>query len=72
VMTDANPLEAEVKRAMIDRARDPVLLIDGSKFDRPGLAAIAPVSAVSRVLVGDAEPAAVRRLADSGVTVEAT
>jgi DeoR/GlpR family transcriptional regulator of sugar metabolism len=70
VMTDANPLEAEVKRAMIERARDPVLLIDGSKFDRPGLSAIGPVSAVSRVLVGDAEPAAVRSLTDSGVTVQ--
>ncbi len=70
VMTDANPLEAEVKRAMIDRARDPVLLIDGSKFDRPGLSAIGPVSAVSRVLVGGAEPAALRFLADSGVTVQ--
>ena len=70
VMTDANPLEAEVKRAMIDRARDPVLLIDGSKFDRPGLAAIGPVSAVSRVVVGDGEPAHLRMLADSGATLQ--
>jgi DeoR/GlpR family transcriptional regulator of sugar metabolism len=69
VMTDANPLEAEVKRAMIDRAREPVLLIDGSKFDRPGLSAIAPVGAVATVLVGGAEPTQVRSLADSGVTV---
>jgi DeoR/GlpR family transcriptional regulator of sugar metabolism len=72
VMTDANPLEAEVKRAMIDRARDPVLLIDGSKFDRPGLSAIGPVSDVSRVIVGDAEAADVRMLADNGVTVQET
>ncbi len=70
VMTDANPLEAEVKRAMIDRAREPVLLIDGSKFDRPGLSAIAPVGAVSRVLVADAEPGHLRGLAESGAAVE--
>lgn len=70
VMTDANALEAEVKRAMIERAREPVLLIDGSKFDRPGLSAIGPVSTVSRVLIGDAAPAALRSLADSGVTVQ--
>lgn len=70
VMTDANPLEAEVKRAMIDRARDAVLLIDGSKFDRPGLSAIGPVSAAAAVLVGDAEPEHLRALAESGVPVE--
>ncbi|MGH2948559.1 MAG: DeoR/GlpR family DNA-binding transcription regulator [Solirubrobacteraceae bacterium] len=69
VMTDANPLEAEVKRAMIDRARDPVLLIDGSKFDRAGLSAIGPVSGVSSVLVGDASREQVRSLAESGVEV---
>jgi DeoR/GlpR family transcriptional regulator of sugar metabolism len=70
VMTDANPLEAEVKRAMIERARDPVLLIDGSKFDRPGLSAIGPVGTVATVLVGDAEPAHVRALAETGVRVQ--
>jgi len=70
VMTDANPLEAEVKRAMIDRAREPVLLIDGSKFDVAGLSAIGPVSSVGTVIVGDAVPAHLRTLADTGVTVE--
>lgn len=70
VMTDANPLEAEVKRAMIERARDPVLLIDGTKFDRPGLSAIAPVAAVATVLIGDAGPDHVRALAESGAHVE--
>jgi DeoR/GlpR family transcriptional regulator of sugar metabolism len=70
VMTDANPLEAEVKRVMIERAREPVLLVDGSKFDRPGLSAIGPVSGVARVLVGDAEPEHLRSLADTGVPVQ--
>ena len=70
VMTDANPLEAEVKRAMIDRAREPVLLIDGSKFDRPGLSAIGPVSGVAAVVAGDAEAQHIRALRESGVRVE--
>ncbi len=70
VMTDANPLEAEVKRAMIDRAREPVLLIDGSKFDRPGLSAIGPVSSVAAAVVGDAEAEHVRALRETGVRVE--
>lgn len=69
VMTDANPLEAEVKRAMIDRAREPVLLLDGSKFDRPGLSAIAPVSAVTSVIVGETTPEQAASLAEGGVPV---
>jgi DeoR/GlpR family transcriptional regulator of sugar metabolism len=70
VMTDANPLEAEVKRAMIERARDPVLLIDSSKFDVAGVSAIGPVSSVGTVIVGDAAPDQVRTLSDAGVRVE--
>ena len=70
VLTDANPLEAEVKRTMIERARESILLMDGSKFDNPGLSAIAPASAVDLALVADAERDQVRALADSGIRVE--
>ena len=70
VLTDANPLEAEVKRTMIERARESILLIDGSKFDQPGLSAIAPISSVDTVLVADADRAQLRSLGDAGVRVE--
>src|SRR3954467_1783340 len=42
-LTDPDSLEAEVKGAMIGRARQVVLLIDGSKLDRPALTEIATV-----------------------------
>jgi DeoR/GlpR family transcriptional regulator of sugar metabolism len=67
VLTEADPLEAEVKRAMLARAREAVLLVDGSKFEHAGLSAIAPASVVSAALVADAAPAHVRTLADAGV-----
>jgi DeoR/GlpR family transcriptional regulator of sugar metabolism len=70
VLTDANPLEAEVKRTMIERARESILLIDGSKFDQPGLSAIAPISSIYTVLVADADRAQVRALVDGGARVE--
>jgi DeoR/GlpR family transcriptional regulator of sugar metabolism len=70
VLTDANPLEAEVKRTMIERARESILLLDGSKFDNPGLSAIAPAAAVDLALVADAERGQLRSLADAGVRVE--
>jgi DeoR/GlpR family transcriptional regulator of sugar metabolism len=50
MMTDADALEAEVKRAMIAQAGEAVLLVDDSKLRRRGLSAIASVSEVSGVL----------------------
>ena len=68
-LTEANPLEAEVKRAMIRQAAGPVLLVDGRKFERRGLSVIANVSEVSLVLTTDAPPTYVRSIAEKGVEV---
>jgi DeoR/GlpR family transcriptional regulator of sugar metabolism len=50
MLTDADPLEAEVKRTMIDQAGSATLLIDRSKVGVRGLSVIAPLSAVTGVL----------------------
>ena len=55
-LTDADSLEADVKRTMIEHVRDAVLLLDGSKLEVRGLVAIAPLSQVSRVLLTDVDP----------------
>ncbi len=68
-LTDSNPLEAEVKRAMVQQAARPVLLVDGRKFERRGLRVITHVSEVSLVLAADATKARVEALAESGVEV---
>src|ERR687895_780 len=65
-LTDSNPLEAEVKRAMVQQAARPVLLVDGRKFERRGLRVITHVSEVSLVLTTDAPMARVEALAESG------
>jgi DeoR/GlpR family transcriptional regulator of sugar metabolism len=69
-LTDANPLEAEVKRAMIQQAAKPVLLVDGRKFERRGLSVIAHVSEVSLVLTAEASLSHVRVVEDMGVSVQ--
>jgi len=51
VMTDADPLEAEVKRAMIEQAAAATLLIDHSKLGLRGLSAIATVGELAGVIV---------------------
>ena len=50
ILTDADPLEAEVKRAMIAQSAQSTLLLDQSKLSARGLVAITPVSEISTVL----------------------
>jgi DeoR/GlpR family transcriptional regulator of sugar metabolism len=61
-LTDADALEAEVKRAMITQARQSILLVDGSKLAARGLSAIAPVSDISIVLAHGIAEVDLRRL----------
>ena len=68
-LTDINPLEAEVKRALIRQSERPVLLVDGRKFEQRGFSVIAHVSEVSLVLTADASGAHVGRLEGLGVEV---
>lgn len=68
-MTDPDPSEAEVKRAMIERSETPVLLIDGRKFERRGLSLIGNVSDVSLVLAADCAEADLEILEQQGVEV---
>jgi DeoR/GlpR family transcriptional regulator of sugar metabolism len=69
-LTDADPLEAEVKRAMIRQSDKPVLLVDGRKFECRGMSVIGHVSEVSLVVTADARPSHVEALEDLGVVVE--
>ncbi len=69
-LTDPDPMEAEVKRAMIEHSKEAVLLVDGSKFESQGLCVIAHVSELGLVLASEAPEERVQALAQSGVEVE--
>ena len=68
-LTDPDPLESEVKRAMIRRARQAVVLVDGSKFDRPALTQIAHVDDVGMILAADVDEHALKPLVRAGIEV---
>jgi DeoR/GlpR family transcriptional regulator of sugar metabolism len=68
-LTDPDPLESEVKRAMIKRARHAVMLIDGSKFDRPALTQIAHVGEIGLILAADVDEASLKPLVRAGIEV---
>lgn len=55
---------------MIARAEKPILLVDGSKFERRGSSVIAHISEVARVLAADAPEDGLATLKASGVEVQ--
>jgi DeoR/GlpR family transcriptional regulator of sugar metabolism len=70
-MTDADSLEAEVKRAMIPQAGESTLLVDHTKLVVRGLSVVASVSEVSSVLVHGVSTAETAPLLAAGASVVA-
>lgn len=68
-LTDPDPLEAEVKRAMIERARRVVLLATAQKFDERGLHVISNVNRVHVAYLADPPTGGVEALLGAGVDV---
>jgi DeoR/GlpR family transcriptional regulator of sugar metabolism len=71
-LTDADPLEAEVKRAMIAHAEEAVLLVDRTKLSARGLSAIGPVGELAAVITHGVPPAELAALRATGVPVRRT
>lgn len=69
-LSDPDPLEAEVKRAMIDRAEHPILLVDGAKFEQRGLSAVAHANDLRLLLAADAPEDRLHALEVAGVRVQ--
>jgi DeoR/GlpR family transcriptional regulator of sugar metabolism len=70
ILTDADPLEAEVKRAMISRAEEATVLVDGSKLHARGLAAITNADQLACVLAAGAASEDVASMRAAGVRVK--
>jgi DeoR family transcriptional regulator of aga operon len=68
-LTDPDPLEAEVKRAMVGRARTVSLVAGAQKFDERGLNVIVPASSIDLAFLADPPAAGVRTLETAGVKI---
>lgn len=69
-MTEFNVEDTLVKQAMLDTAKETVVLADSSKLDRIVFATVAPVTRADHVVTdAGADPDAVARLEDQGVDV---
>ena len=70
-LTDADPLEADVKAAMIAHAHEAFLLIDDSKLQAHGLSAVGHIADLSGVFAYGVAPHALAQLRATGVEVRA-
>jgi DeoR family transcriptional regulator of aga operon/DeoR family fructose operon transcriptional repressor len=56
-LTDANLQEVELKQFILERSREIIAVVDGSKFGKVGLATFAPTEQISRIVTDDSAPA---------------
>jgi len=69
-LTDTHLLEIELKKRVIAKVREIVVLADGSKFYQTGLATYAAVNQVRRIITDRTAPAEVlRRIEKQGVDI---
>lgn len=68
-LTDPDAQEAEVKREMIRRSEDRLLLVEGSKLYKRALNVVTHVSELSRMLVADGDESRLAELESAGVAV---
>ena len=69
-LTDPDPQEAEVKRAMIGQAREAILLVDETKFQQYGLHILGHVKSVTLVLLADSNEERLAHLRGLGAKVQ--
>ena len=54
--TDTHLLEIELKKSIVNRAKEVYLLVDGSKFNQVGLSAFAEVNQLSKIITDSSAP----------------
>lgn len=68
--TDSHLLEVELKKAVISRAKEIIILADGSKFQQTGLASYATIGQVTMLITDSSAPAdEVEKIRKMGVEV---
>ena len=55
-LTDSHLLEIELKKTIIKKAKEVIVLMDGSKFSQNGLAAYAKLKNISKIITDSSAP----------------
>ncbi len=69
-VTDSHLLEIELKKFIVDRAKEVILLVDGSKFYQTGLTTFAEIKQISTLITDEKAPVSeINKIKDIGVNV---
>jgi DeoR/GlpR family transcriptional regulator of sugar metabolism len=69
-LTDTHLLEIELKKFIVNRVHEVIILVDGSKFHQTGLSAYANVSQVSKIITDSSAPLdEVEKFRNAGIDV---
>lgn len=69
-LTDSYEAEAQLKKAMVESAKETILVVDSSKFNKIALVSIVPLEAINKVITDRGIPSEYKKLfADQGIEV---
>lgn len=69
-LTDTHLIEIELKKFIVHRAKEVIVLVDGSKFNQSGLAAYADINQISKVITDSSAPKEeIEKFQKSGIEV---
>ena len=69
-LTDTNLLEIELKRFIVSRAKEVIILVDGSKFNQTGLSSFAELNQISMIITDSSAPiVAIENIRKAGIEV---
>jgi DeoR/GlpR family transcriptional regulator of sugar metabolism len=69
-LTDTHLIEIELKKFIISRSREIIVLVDGSKFGQVGLSSYAGIRQISKIITDSSAPAGeIEKIRNAGVKV---
>ncbi len=69
-LTDTHLLEIDLKKNIVSRVKEIIVLVDGSKFHQSGIASFSPIDQITTLITDSAAPAEeLRRIEQRGVRI---
>jgi len=69
-LTDRHMQEVELKRMIIEKAKEVIVMVDGSKFNQSGLASYSPIEKISKIITDRSAPSAeIEKIKKMGVEI---
>lgn len=69
-LTDRHLQEVELKKMIVNKAKEVIVMVDGSKFSQSGLASYAPIEKVSKIITDKTAPSSeIEKIKKMGIEI---